>query len=359
MKKLILLVFILSVTFLSGKENSEKKELNVGIIYSGTVTDAGWAEAHDHGIEEIRSLPYVKKIVKKEDVPATSDAAKILTQMVKLSKCNLIYSISFGFMDQTLKVAKQFPEVTFMQCAGYKVNPNMGNYFGRMYQTKYLAGIIAGMMTKTNKIGYVVPIPIPEVYRMVNAFALGVKSVNEDAIVNIIWIGEWYNAPKEMDAAKAMIEQGCDVITQGGDSPGPQKAAEAAGVWCIGHDTDMSEYAPNYSLTSVVWNWGKMYREITEQVYNGTWEAKGPTEYWPGLKEEVVALAPYSKKLPEDVIEEVEEMKDEIINDGYEPFVGPLYDQNGKLMVEEDRVMTAEELLRIDWLVDNIKGNLK
>jgi len=361
MKKLILLLLVFAVTILGCKEKelSKKKDLKVGIIYSGTITDAGWSEAHDQGIEEIRSLPYVKKILKKEDVPETSDAAKILTQMIKLGECNLIYSISFGFMDQTLKVAKQFPEVTFMQCAGYKVNPNMGNYFGRMYQAKYLAGMIAGLMTKSDKIGYVVPIPIPEVYRMVDAFALGVKSVNKEANIYVVWIGEWYNAPKEMDAAKSMIEQGCDVISQGGDSPGPQKAAEAAGVWCIGHDTDMAKYAPNSILTSAIWHWGKMYKDITQEIHKGTWTAKGPVEYWPGLKNGVIGLAPYSANVPEDVIEKVEAVKEKFLNEGFEPFVGPLYDQQGKLMVEEGKTMSAEELLRINWMLDNIKGNLK
>ena len=156
-----------------------------------------------------------------------------------------------------------------------------------------------------------------------------------------------------------MIEQGCDVISQGGDSPGPQKAAEAAGVWCIGHDTDMAKYAPNSILTSAIWHWGKMYKDITQAVHDGTWKAQGPAEYWPGLKDGVVGLAPFSKNVPESVRQKVEAVKEKFLYDNFEPFVGPLYDQNGKLMVKEGEKMTAEELLRIDWMLDNIKGNLK
>ena len=334
-------------------------ELRVGAVYIGPARDGGWTQAHDDGIESLRDLPYVKNIMKKEEVPESSEATKAMTQMIKLGKCNLIFATSFGYMDQAMGVAEDNPNVVIMHCSGYKTAKNMGTYYGKIYQAKFLGGMVAGMMTKSNKIGYVAPIAIPEIYRLVDAFALGVKSVNKDAKVQVVWVGSWFDPAKEMDAAKSMIEQGCDVITQGGDSPAPQQAAEKAGVWAIGHDNDMSAYAPTKSLTSVVWHWGVIYKMVAEAVHKGTWKAQGPSEFWPDISTGVAGLTPFTKNVPKKVQKKVEAMKAKIISGEYKIFEGPIKDQDGKLRVKKGQTMKPQELLSMDWLVDNVVGNKK
>ncbi len=335
------------------------KDLRVGAVYIGPARDGGWTQAHDDGIESLRKLPYVKKIMKKEEVPESSEAEKVLNQMVKLGKCNLIFTNSFGYMDQTLKVAKENPDVVFMHCSGYKTAKNMGTYYGKIYQAKFLGGMVAGLMTKSNKIGYVAPIAIPEIYRLVDAFALGVKYVNKKAKVQVVWVGSWFDPAKEMDAAKSMIEQGCDVITQGGDSPAPQQAAEKAGVWAIGHDNDMSAYAPSKSLTSVVWHWGVIYNIVAKSVHDGTWKAEGPADFWPGIETGVAGLTPFTENVPKSVQKKVLAMEKKIAGGKYKIFKGPIYDKDGKLRVKKGQVMTPKQLLSMNWLVDNVVGNNK
>jgi len=350
--------FILSVVAIFGLSSIlVAKDLTVGIVYIGPARDGGWSQAHDDGISEVEKLSYVKKVIKKEKVQESSEATKVITQMVKLGKCDVVFATSFGFMDQTLEVAKANPNVAFAHCSGYKTSENMGTYFGKIYQAKFLAGMVAGYMTKSNKIGYVAPIPIPEIYRLVDAFALGVKYANKKAKVQVVWIGSWFDPGKEMDAAKSMIEQGCDVITQGGDSPAPQQAAEKAGVWAIGHDNDMKAYAPKMSLTSVVWHWGVIYKKIVEEVYKGTWEPKGPEDFWLDIGTGVAGLTDFTDNVPKSVKKKVLAMKKKIISGKYEIFKGPLYDQAGELKVKKGVAMSAKEKLSMNWLVDNVLGN--
>ncbi len=348
------IVVLLTLMVLVGGLFAKTKKLNIGIVYIGPARDGGWSQAHDDGIEEAKKLKSVKRVIKKENVPESSEATKVITQMVEVGKADIVFTTSFGYMDQTLEVAANYPDKVFMHCSGYKRSDNVGTYFGKMYQAKYLAGMVAGAKTKSNKIGYVAPIPIPEIYRLINAFTLGVKAVNKDATVNVVWIGDWFNPAKEMDAAKSMIEIGCDVITQGGDSPAPQQAAETVeGVYSIGHDNDMKEYAPKSILTSAVWHWGVIYKEIAEQVANGTWKSES---IWWGIETGVAGITKFSDKVSKKTQKIVKEKEDDIKKGKLKIFEGPLYDQNGNKKVDDGVMMTDQELLSINWFVDGVVG---
>ena len=193
-------------------------------------------------------------------------------------------------MDPTINVAKKYPNVIFMHCSGFKTAPNVGTYFGRIYQARYLSGIVAGKSTQSNVIGYVAAHPIPEVVRGINAFTLGVRSVNPDAKVKVIWTNTWYDPAKEKQAALSLLDAGADVIAQHQDTPGPQQAAEERGKLSIGYNTDMSKMAPKAVLTSAIWNWGPYYVNIVDSVKKGTWKSE---QYWGSMKDNIVTLAPF------------------------------------------------------------------
>ncbi|MBT3168796.1 MAG: BMP family ABC transporter substrate-binding protein, partial [Candidatus Cloacimonetes bacterium] len=228
------------------------------------------------------------------------------------------------------------------------------NYFGRMYQTKYMAGIVAGTMSKSGKLGYVAPFPIPEIVRHINAFTLGAQSVNPDATVMVIWTNSWFDPVLEKEAASTMIAAGCDLITQGTDSAGPQEAAELAGVYSIGNDSDMSFMAPNAQLTSAIWNWGVYYKDIAQKIKDGKWES---TPVWWGLDSGITALSKFHEIVPQTLIDELAIVKENIIADDY-IFNGPLYDNNGKLKVKEGEALNDGEKLSIQWFVKGVKGKV-
>ena len=209
------------------KAPAGEEKIKVGFMYVGPVGDAGWTYAHEQGRLYLeKELPYVTT-TKVESVPEGQDAERVLTQLAQENK--IVFATSFGYMDSVIKVAEKFPNVVFLHCSGFKTAPNAGNYFGRMYQARYLSGIVAGKMTKSNKIGYVAAFSIPEVVRGINAFTLGVRSVNPRATVKVVWTNTWYDPAKEKEAAKSLLAVGCDVIAQHQDTPGPQQAAEEAG----------------------------------------------------------------------------------------------------------------------------------
>lgn len=334
----------------------EKKEFKAAFVYVSPVGDAGWTYMHDQGRQFIEKK-YGIKTVYTESVAEGGDDERVIREYAEQGY-DVIFTTSFGFMDATITVAKDFPNTVFMHCSGYKTAENVGTYFGRMYQARYLTGLVAGAMTKTNKIGYVAAHPIPEVIRGINAFALGVKKVNPDAKVYVVWTGTWFDPAKEKEAALSLIEQGCDVITQHQDSPSAQQAAEEKGVYSIGYHSDMSKFAPNAHLTAAVWNWSVIYSYIIEEVMKGTWKSE---EIWWGIDKGVVNIAPLSDKVPEEIRKMVEEEKARYLNgevpEQY-PFVGPIYDQQGNLVKAEGEVMTDEELLSMNFFVDNVVGEI-
>ncbi len=333
-------------------------KLKVAFVYVAPIGDMGWTYAHDQG-----RLMVEKEFGDKvetayiENVPEGPDAERVIRDFAQKGY-KLIITTSFGFMDPTITVAKEFPDVWFVHISGYKTAANVSTVFGKIEEPRYVSGLVAGKMTKSNKLGYVAAFPIPEVVRGINAFTLGVRKVNPNATVKVVWTNTWFDPVKEKEAAVALLAEGCDVIAQHQDTPEPQKAAEEKGVWGVGYDSDMSKQAPKAVLTSPVWNWGVKYVDIVKQVMAGTYKTE---EYWGGWKDGVVDLAPYGPMVPDDV----KKMADAEIarfKSGqatiFTVFTGPLKDNTGKERVPAGTAMTAGELLSMDWFVEGVEGTV-
>ena len=335
MKRFALLLLALMLV-LPQLASAEAKKIKAGFIYVGPVGDAGWTYAHDQGRKEMETLPFVEPSTYIESVPEGAESARVITGLVRKGH-NLIFTTSFGYMDATLDVARRNKDVVFMHCSGYKTSENVGSYFGRMYEPRYLSGIVAGKMTKANVIGYVAAFPIPEVIRGINAFTLGVQSVNPKAEVRVVWTQTWFDPGIERDAADSLLDVGADVLAMHQDAPATLQAAEARGAYVIGYNSDMRDFAPNAFLTAPVWNWGPLYSKIAQEVKDGTWKSES---IWWGMKEELVQLAPISDKVPADVKALVEEKAAAIKAGTLHPFAGPIKDQAGTVRLPPAATLT-------------------
>lgn len=360
-----LLVFVLIVSLLTAcsqkeeasvteNEASSEEELTVGFVYIGPIGDGGWTYSHNEGREYIEQELGLKTIY-KESVPEGPEVEKVVKDMIDQG-ANVIFATSFGYMDYLEKMSKEFPDVKFLHCAGYKSTENMNNYFGRMYEARFLSGVVAGMKTETDKIGYVAAFEIPEVVRGINAFALGVQSVNEDAVVEVRWTHTWYDPAKEKEAAKSLLDVGADVIAQHQDTAGPQQAAEEKGAFAIGYNTISEDKAPKAYMTAPVWNWGVYYKDQLEKIMDGSWTAEN---YWGGIKDGVVDLAPLTANAPEGAAEIVEEYRNKIIEGTFHVFEGEITLQDGSKIGEEGKELSDAELLSMDFFVSNVNGSLE
>ena len=352
MKKLVLLLIAAAVSF--GSPAFAAKEIKAGFIYVGPVGDAGWTYAHDLGRREMEKLPFVQPSTYIESVPEGAESARVISGLVRRGH-NLILTTSFGYMDATIEVAKRNKDVVFMHCSGYKTAENVGTYFGRMYEPRYLSGIVAGEMTDKDIIGYVAAFPIPEVIRGINAFTLGVRSVNPDAEVRVVWTQTWFDPGIERDAADSLLDVGADVLAMHQDAPATLQAAEARGAYVIGYNSDMRSFAPNAFLTAPIWNWGSLYTKLATQVHNGTWESQ---QIWWGLKENLVQLADFSDAVPEQVRAEVEAKTAAIIAGDFHPFTGPIKDQSGNLVVAAGETPDDAALLGMNYFVEGVQGSI-
>jgi basic membrane protein A len=328
------------------------KETRVGFVYVSPIGDAGWSYAHDQGrlaVENIEgvSTSYV------EAVPEGPDSERVIRNMARKG-FDLIFATSYGYMDSMLKVAGEFPDTVFMHCSGFKTAKNMGNYFGRMYQARFLSGVVAGSMTRSNTLGYVAAFPIPEVIRGINAFTLGVRSVNPKATVRVVWTKTWYDPATEKEAAKSLLDVGADVIAQHQDSPSPQEAAQERGAYSVGYNSDMSAFAPKAHLTAPIWNWGPFYTATVKKVQNGTWKTGS---WWPGLKEGIVGLAPFGPMVPQPVKDRVSAQKSAIESGKAAVFSGPIADQSGKIRIAAGQKAADKELLGMTWFVQGVIGS--
>jgi basic membrane protein A len=336
----------------------EGEPFKVAFVYVGPIGDLGWTYAHDQGrlaLEE--ALPNVETAY-QENVPENpADAERVIRQFAQ-DGYDVIFTTSFGYMDPTINVAADFPDTTFIHISGFKTADNVGTGFGKIEEPRYVSGQIAGAMTESNVIGYVAAFPIPEVIRGINAFTLGVRSVNPEASVRVVWTNTWFNPQSERQAAEALLDGGADVIAQHQDTAGPQQAAQDRGLYGVGYNSDMSALAPDAVLTSAVWNWGPYYIDVVEQVMNGTWESN---QYWGSWQDGVVDLAPIADFVPAEVRaaaeEEVARFKSGEANI-YTIFMGPIADQSGEIRVAEGESMTDEELLSMDWFVEGVEGEI-
>jgi basic membrane protein A and related proteins len=354
MAKWLAVMVITLLTSVLGAAGGTPEALKVGFIYVGPVGDYGWSYAHDQGRKYLETtLPDVKTTY-VESVPEGADAERVLTQLAR-SGHKVIVATSYGYMDTMLKVAERFPDVVFLHCSGHKRRANMGTYFGRMYQASYLTGLVAGTMTQKKRIGYVAPIPIPEVIRITNAFVLGVRAVNPEVNVHVVWTNAWYDPATESEAANSLLDIGVDVIATQSDSPAPVQTAERRGAYGVGFNADASKFAPTKHLTSAVWNWGPYYVEAVKQVRAGSW--KSTDQWWP-IGTGIVGLSPLGPTVADTLKNLVEERKQDLIAGRFDVFWGPIKDQPGKLRIAAGEKPVDEILLGMDWFVEGVVGTV-
>lgn len=331
------------------------EEMNPSYVYVGPVGDGGWTYMQDAGRVKVDAdFPGLKSTI-VESVPEGPAVVPVLEKLIRQNKSKLIFACTFGYMDFVLDVAQKYPDVTFMHVSGYKRADNVGTMFGRMYQPRYLSGLVAGSMSKSGNIGYVAAHPIPEVIRMINAFALGVRKVNPAATVKVVWLFSWLDPGKEKEAAKALIDSGCDVLAMHADTGAVAQACEEAKVYVVGYNNDMSQYAPTMHLTAPIWNWEKLFAPVVQQVADGTWKSEA---VWAGMKEGAVDLAPFGSAVPEEVRKRVEDDRAKIVSGEWDVFTGPIKDQKGEVRVKEGTTMSDPDIWSMNWFVEGISGEI-
>lgn len=366
MKKLMLsalIVFLMAALLFAGGEQEDQEDMDsasemmdpfkIAFIYIGPPGDLGWTYMHDLGrLEMIEALGDKVEVDYIENIPEGPDAARVIRQYASQGY-NMIFTTSFGYMDFTLEVANEFPDVYFEHCSGFKTADNMATYFGRMYQPRYLSGIVAGSKTSSNIIGYVAAFPIPEVIRGINAFTLGAQSVNSNVEVRVVWTNTWYDPVKEREAAIALLDAGADIIAQHQDTTEPPKAAMERGKLSIGYDADMRQFVGDSVLVSPVWDWGVYYTATVKSALNGTWKTHS---YWGGLDDGVVTLSDFSSEVPMDVQEKVNAVKEQIASGSWDVFTGPIYDQSGKMVVDDGESLSDGDKLGMSYFVKGVVG---
>jgi len=328
--------------------------LKVAFVYVGPIGEAGWTTQHDRGRREMESALAGKVVTSYvEKVAEGADAERVIRDLAAQGN-QLIFTTSFGYMDPTIRVARQFPKVVFEHATGYKTAPNVGIYNARFYEGRYLAGMVAGRMTKTNVAGYVAAFPIPEVLQGINAFTMGMRAVNPKAELKVVWVNSWYDPGRERDAANALMNQGADVLTHHTDSTATVSAAEEKGRYSIGYHSDMSKFGPKGELTAVSHHWGEFYTRTARSVIDGTWKS---SSVWGGMREGFVRLEPLNAVVGADARKQVEARQAEIVAGRFHPFSGRIVDNTGKVR-QESGTLTDEALNRMDYYVQGVQGQL-
>jgi basic membrane protein A and related proteins len=329
--------------------------LKVAFVYVSPVGDAGWTYQHDQGRKEMeKALPGKVETKFVENVPEGADAERVIRELAS-SGNKLIFTTSFGYMNPTIKVATQFPNTDFEHATGYKTAKNVGIYNARFYEGRYLCGVIAGKMTKSNVAGYVAAFPIPEVVQGINAFTQGMRSVNPKAELKVIWTNSWYDPGREREAANTLISQGADVLTHHTDSTAVVQAAEEKGKYAFGYHSDMSKYGAHAHLTATTHQWGAYYTTIAQEVIAGNWK---PESVWGGIKDGMIKLAPLNPAVPTDVATLVAAKEKDIAAGKLHPFQGPVKDNSGKERVAAGKTMSDDELQKMDFYVEGVQGSL-
>ena len=346
---------------LAGAAGAQDDTTKVGFVYVGPVGDGGWTYQHDQGrlaVEE--EFGDRVETVFQENVPEGADAERVITQMA-LGGADLIFTTSFGFGPATNAVAAKFPDVKFEHATGYqRDHPNVSTYDARFYEGRAVLGTIAGHLTETNKIGYIASFPIPEVIQGINSSYLHAAKVNPDVEMVVIWAYTWFDPAKEADAAKAMIDQGVDVILQHTDSTAPQAAAAEANanggrVYTFGQASDMAEFAPEPRVASIIDNWAPYYLERVGAVIDGTWESQAS---WGGMPEGEVVIGEITDAVPAEVRAEAEAMIEAITNGEYHPFTGPIAKADGTPWLAEGEVAEDAALASMDFYVEGIEAEI-
>ncbi|SCW45930.1 BMP family ABC transporter substrate-binding protein [Ancylobacter rudongensis] len=326
------------------------EKLKAAWVYVGPVGDFGWSYQHDQGRKAVEAH-FGDKVETTfvENVDEGPDAERVIEQLARAGN-KLIFTTSFGFMEPTLKVAKRHPNVFFEHATGFKRAKNVSTYNAKFHEGRYVLGQIAAKTSKTGTIGYIASFPIPEVIAGINSLMLGAQSINPDMKIKIVWVNSWFDPAKEADAAKALIDQGADVISQHTDSPAAMQAAEGRDVMAFGQASDMIKFGPDSQLTAIVDDWAPYYIERVQAVLDGTWTS---TDTWGGMKDGEVVMAPYTN-MPDDVKKMAETTQAAITSGALNPFKGPIYKQDGTLMVKEGEVLADKDILSMNWYVKGI-----
>lgn len=329
--------------------------LKVGFVYVGPAGDYGWSHQHDVGRQAMQAaLGEAVQTTFFESVPGGAEAERVIDGLAADGH-DLIFTTSFSHMDATLKAADAFPTVMFENATGHTRADNVATYAGRFYEGRYVVGVIAGLMTETNTVGYVAALPIPEMVRSINAFAQGLRSVNPEAVVRVRWVNAWYDPDTERAAAEGLITQGADVLVHDTDSTVPVQVAQGTGIYAFGQASDMSRFGPDAHLTAVVTDWSGYYTDRTRAVIDGTWTS---TDTWGGLASGMVRLADYNPVLPAEVIQAAETARAAIEAGDLHPLAGPLRNQTGQIVIPEGEVPDDKALLTMTWLVEGVLGKM-
>jgi simple sugar transport system substrate-binding protein len=324
-------------------------------MYVGPIGDFGYSYQHHQGLLAVQQKFGDKvETAYLESVPEGPDAERALERLAR-DGCDIIFATSFGFMDPVNKVAKRFPEVKFEHATGFKQeSENVALYNARFYEGRYIIGQIAAKQSKAGLAGYIVSFPIPEVIMGINAFMLGAQTVNPDFKVKIVWVNTWFDPGKEADAAKALFDQGADIIVQHTDSTAPLQIAQERGLHGFGQASDMIKFAPESQYTAIVDDWAPYYTRRIQELLDGTWK---PTNVWEGIKEGAVLMAPYTN-LPEDVAKAAEETEQKIASGELHPFTGPITKQDGTEAAPAGQVLDDGTLLGMNWYVKGVDDQL-
>lgn len=328
--------------------------LRVAFVYVTPVGATGWTAQHERGrvhMQQVLGHAVHSRFI--ANVPEGPDAERVVSELAHQGE-QLIFTTSFGYMESVMRVAGNFPRTVFEQCSGYKLAANVGAYNGRFYQGRYLAGMVAAHMSRTGVAGMVASFPIPEVIQGINAFTLGMRAVNRQARMKVVWVNTWYDPGREADAARALVGQGADVLTHHTNSPAAVQVAEEKGCWAVGYCSDEAAFAPRAQLTAVTLHWGDFYVRTAQDVLAGRWR---PQSVWDGIAQGFVRLAPFGIAVPERVRRQVVRAEQDIVQGQLHPFSGRILDNRGKLLFDGVR-MSDGQIQRMDRYVMGVEGDV-
>ncbi len=363
MKKFLIIALIFIVIIIAGiigaehlHKDKENETIKIGMILNGDISDRSWGQSHYEGMEKTKEKLNLE-VIYHESVPQDEQCIEIMEELVS-DGCNIIICNSYAYGEYELQVAKKYPELCFYHAAGVETSENLSTYFGRIYQMRYLTGIVAGLQTETDEIGYVAAFPISEVNRGINAFTLGVRSVNPDAKVYVEWCNSWTNEEESRKSANKLInEHNIDILTMHTDAMAPLEVAEENGIWSIGYNIDNSNIYPNSFLTAAIWNWGNFYTPRIQEYKEGKFSSQS---YWESAETGIIDIAPFTTNVKPDIHEAVQKEKDKLESGTFDVFYGPITDTNGKTRVLEGESMSDNELLyEFDWYVDGVVTNVQ
>ncbi len=355
----------------SASASGAAKVVKAAFVYLGTANDHGWTNAHDNGRKYLeQQLGSQVQTAFTENVPEAAESQRVFEDYAQKG-FDVIYGTSFGYMDFMLAAAKNFPKVKFEHNTGFKTAPNMGTYGAAQEDARYVAGILSGKMTKSNTLGFIAPFPIPEVIRDLNSWAKGVKSVNPQAKIRVVWINTWFDPPKETTAANSLLDLGADVMASVTDSPAMAQAAAAKKKYSVGSDTDQTSYAPDFMLASAYWNWGIHYTKSVKAVLAGTWKPEQPFYH---MKDGVSLITPPAKFIPADIAKAATDVADQIKAGTFDIWAGPISDNKGNVIIPAGKTLgdvlkgdanpgqsktdTYVQADQMSWLLDNVIGDV-